>query len=457
MRAPEHDEKPREMEAAPAPAEPRTAKADGETPPTSQTDATEPALHKQVERYRPWYRRERRAAAGLVAISLGTIGASAGLFAWTASSGSPPVRLARDVAPPTLAPDPGAAVADEEVEAATALLAADDAIGEAVDRVPIADGAPAVRGVATAADGYSVIALWTDRVVWVSRDDGRSFRQELAAPEPLTAVAVGPDGRVYAARHGGRLGLLSPAGHTRWLDVDCDQVLAIATAPPAPGETASAATAPWLAVLGLHADSHTGAAAILWLSDDHGHTWRNLIAPHHGDVSNRLRVSPDGVIDLLTEDSDNSDSGENGAARLRHHRGHVDGRPFALAFAGDAPAPLGMGHDGLSWRLESKAGRMRLAAAGRAEGRADGPGTSAPVRNWDVRLAAGGVRTLAVADGHLLELGQGRPRVVTRRVPGRVDTLAVDGIGRAVATVGGSALRYSRRHGWRRLFEIPPR
>ncbi len=206
------------------------------------------------------------------------------------------------------------------------------------------------------------------------------------------------------------------------------------------------------------------------------------------------------MIDLLTEDSDGSENGDAGDAaaaestiatggrrgsvasgegRLRHYRGHVDGRPFALVFAGDAPAPLAMGHDGLSWRLEWKAGRMQLAAAGLASSGAAGliagharpddaatvvdtparatAATAAPVRNWDVRLAAGAGRTLAVTDGRLLELGGGRARVLTRRVPGRVDALAVDGIGRAVTTVGGSALRYSARHGWRRLFEIPPR
>jgi hypothetical protein len=424
-----------------------------------------PALHKQVERYRPWYRRERRAAAGLIVISMGTIGASAGLFTWTAGS-----RPARHVEEPSLDldaidkdPIPGRLA----TELSTARLAADDAIGEPVDRVPVADGAPAVRGLAAAADGYGVIAVWTDRVVWVSRDDGRSFRQELAAPGPVSAVAVGRDGRVYAARHG-RIGMLSPAGHTRWHDLDAGQVLAIAAAPPRELDPAAPAAPGWLAVLALHDDHAAGAAPLLWLSDDDGETWRSLIAPHHGDAANRIWVSPDGVIDLLTEDTDGSvgsDTDEDlfgaGAWRHRHYRARAEDYPLALVFAGDAPAPFAMGHDGLRWRLAWDGDQLQLAADQATAGAIVGPdravGGVVPVRNWDVRVAAGAHRTLAVADGRLLDLGRGAPRVVTRQVPGGVDTLAVDGIGRAVATVGGSALRYSPRHGWRRLFEIPPR
>ena len=429
-----------------------------------------PALHKQVERYRPWYRRERRAAAGLIIISMGTIGASAGLFTWSAGS-----RPARHVAEPSLdldAIEKDAIPGRLATELSTALLAADDAIGEPVDRVPAADGAPAVRGLAAAADAYGVIAVWTDRVVWVSRDDGRSFRQELAAPGPVSAVAVGRDGRVYAARHG-RIGMLSPAGHTHWHDLDAGQVLAIAAAPPREIDPAAPVTPGWLAVLALHDDQAAGAAPLLWLSDDDGETWRSLIAPHHGDAANRLWVSPDGVIDLLTEDADGSvgsdaDNGTEdlfgaGAWRHRHYRARAEDYPLALVFAGDAPAPFAMGHDGLRWRLAWDGDQLQLAAdhatreAGRIVGSDRAAGGVVPVRNWDVRVAAGGHRTLAVADGRLLDLGRGAPRVVTRKVPGRVDTLAVDGIGRAVATVGGSALRYSPRHGWRRLFEIPPR
>lgn len=79
------------MDAADRPGAADTAEAQTGPGPDAKADASastpgsggEPVLHRQVERYRPWYRRERRAAAGLIVISMGTIGASAGLFTWT--------------------------------------------------------------------------------------------------------------------------------------------------------------------------------------------------------------------------------------------------------------------------------------------------------------------------------------------------------------------------------------
>jgi hypothetical protein len=422
----------------------------------------ESPLEKAVEAYRPWYRRERRAAARLFAISLATIAASAGLIVWTLSSWPPASRAVRapDAPAPSAVPDPGQLDPEaDETEVPTARLASDDAIGQPIERerVPVT-GASQLRGVAAAADGYGVIAAWTDRVVWVSRDDGRSFQQRLAAPEPLTAVAVGPEGRVYAARHGGRVAVLSPAAHTRWLDIGCDEALAISAAPmPAPDD--AGARAPWLAVLGLHADSAEGAAPLLWLSGDHGRTWRALVAPHHGDAANRLRVSTDGVIDLVTEDSDTSVAADAGP-RFRHYTGHVDGRPFALRAGSDDTPLFGPDHDGQTWQVERRGHATRLALA---RGAVPTSHRSAPrslaglaVRNWDVRLAASRERTLAAADGNLVQLAPGRPRVLTHFMPDDASGgIAVDGLGRALATVGASVVRYSAPHGWRRLFEIP--
>jgi hypothetical protein len=401
----------------------------------------EVSLEKAVEPYRPWYRRERRAAARLIGMSVATILASAALFSWTMSPTSPvpvvvepaPAAIAIAKAPP--APEP-AVDGVPAGELPTALLAADDPIGPTVGRIPAREDAP-LRGVAAAADEFGVIAVWTDRVVWVSRDDGRSFRQELAAPEPLGAVAVGPDARVYAARLGGRLGILSPGGSASWVELGCDQVLAID------------ASAEWLAVLALHTDRSDGLSPIVWLSSDHGSTWRRLVAPTHGDTLNQIRVSTDGVIDLLALDSVLA---AGGAASLRHYTGHVDGRPFELSSSGDDPQPFGLDHDGRSWRLAGNDTQMRLTATGLPTVDA---ASSLRVRSWDIRLAANREHTVASADGQMVELGAGPPRTVARRVPGPIDSLALDGIGRIVATVGGKAVRYSTRHGWRSLFEIP--
>jgi hypothetical protein len=408
--------------------------------PATDQDAAPPEtpLQKQVDPYRPWYRREDRLAVRLVAISLAVIAASAGLFAWRVSSWT--WKLDDEPPPAATAPavEPMAGPLDDIPPAGeiTALLATDDPIGQPVDRLAPREGAPALRGVAAAADRYGVIAVWSDRVVWVSRDDGRSFHQELAAPEPLSAVAVGRDGRVYAARMGGKLGELTPDALTRWHRIGSDQILAID------------AGSPWLAVLGLHADRADGLSPVLWLSDDDGRSWRRLVPPHHGDADNQIRVNPDGVIDLLT-----ADGGVGEAGRLRHYAGHVDGRPFELRFAGDDPQPFGLGHDGRSWQLAGEGRRMRLSVAGRPA--ASTSGRPLAVRNWDLRVAASRERTMTVADGRLVEIGSIRPRILAENVPGAVDALAVDGLGRSVAVVGGAAVRHSTRHEWRLLFEIP--
>jgi hypothetical protein len=402
--------------------------------------ASNASLEKAVEPYRPWYRRERRAAARLFGMSVATILASAALLSWTMSPTSPAPVFVEPAPAPAIAkapPVPEPAVDGEPAgELPTALLAADDPIGPTVGRIPAREDA-LLRGVAAAPDELGVIAVWTDRVVWVSRDDGRSFHQELAAPEPLGAVAVGPDARVYAARLGGRLGILSPGGSTSWVELGCDQVLAIQ------------ASSEWLAVLALHTDRSDGLSPIVWLSSDHGGTWRRLVAPTHGDTLNQIRVSTDGVIDLLALDSVLA---AGGAASLRHYTGHVDGRPFELSSSGDDPQPFGLDHDGRSWRLAGNDSHMRLTATGLPTVDA---ASSLRVRSWDIRLAANREHTVASVDGQMVELGAGPPRTVARRVPGPIDSLALDGIGRIVATVGGKAVRYSTRHGWRSLFEIP--
>ena len=407
-------------------------------------DGPAPVLARQVERHRPWYQRERRAAAAVVACSVITIGASAALVQRT-FSGEPQVVVAR------AAPSGAADAVDDEApadplpvfvdEAPTALLAADDPVGEPVSRVPPPERAPSLRGVAASADQYGVIAAWTDRAVWVSRDDGRRFVQELAAPQPLTAVAVGADGRVPAARRGGHLGELTPAGATRWHDLGFAQILAIDAA------------SPWIAVLGLHDDAARGLAPILSIAE-RGASWRQLVVPHHGSVANQVRVSQGGVVDLLTLDPDDetatADDRGAVAGRMRHYRGHVDGRPFRLVATGDGSGPFGLGHDGQSWHLE---GGRAMHLAGTARLRA----TRLPLRGWNVLLAASGARTYALADGQVSALGKTAPRRVTRALPGHLDALAVDGLGRALATAGDAVLRHSARRGWRRLFTLPAR
>jgi hypothetical protein len=382
----------------------------------------EAGLERQVERYRPWYRRERHAAAALVGVSVATIAASAVLFGSTLSLGG---FAELDDAPTTLTNVELVGGTGEADESPTALLAADDPVGVPDERVPRPITGSAT-GVAAAVDEYGVIAAWTDRIVWVSRDDGRTFRQELAAPQPITAVAVGTQGRVYAARHGGQIQVLTPSGSTGRLAVRAEQVLALD------------ASSAWLAVLALHTDDQGGLAPLLWLSQDGGRSWRGLIVPSHGSAANLVRVGPTGVIDLLALDADT----EAGGGQLRHYTGHVDGRPFELAASREDPQPFGLDRMGQTWAVarEPDAATSRLVQAA----------------SWDVHLASSRDRTIAAADGRLLELDPEGAHIVAERLPGPIHGLAVDGLGRSLVLVGSAVFRHSSRHGWRRLFEIPP-
>ncbi|HLU68003.1 MAG TPA: hypothetical protein VKZ63_17085 [Kofleriaceae bacterium] len=317
-------------------------------------------------------------------------------------------------------------------EQPSATLAADDPIGRPATAPLESGGEPGWLGVAASPDARGVIAFWSEREVWVSRDDGRSFHQELAAPEPIGAVTVGLDGRVFAARHGGRLGMLTPGARTVWLELEFEQALALAQG------------GRWVALLCLHRDVRDGLAPLLWLSGDSGSTWRRLVVPEAGEFENQLRVSPDGTIDLLV-----SAAGELGAVS-RHHRGHVDGRPFSLVAEGAAPEPFGLTHDGRTARLALQGGggggdRMWLEPFEIA------------VRDWDLALGAGPDRTLVAADGLLLAGGgaAGALTVLDAALPGRIEQLTGDGIGRSLAIAGRLGLRHSALHGWRVLFERP--
>ena len=373
-----------------------------------------PALEREVEPAKPWLRRGRNQLV-IVAACLAVIAASAGLVWWKVSR----LTVALEI------PIQRDATMSEplEEELPTAALASDAAIGAPVTG-DIEDDPAGWRGVAASSDRFGVVALWSERELWVSRDDGITFRQQLAAAEPIGAAAVGVDGRVYLARHGGRLGMLTPSGRTVWARLDYDQALALGHG------------GVWTVLLVLSADRQDGLSPLLWISPDHGATWRRLVAPAAGDLDNALRVTADGTIDLLVRVTGDL------APRVRHYRGHVDGRPFAGVADTEDPHPFGLGHDGRMPRLTWTSDEVHLEPS------------HLRVHDWDVVLGAGPDRTVAVADGRLWNLNDSHPTALSNQVPGRVRALTADGIGRSLAIIGRVGLRYSGRHGWRRLFEL---
>ncbi len=383
-------------------------------PSPSNTHLDPPSLEREVEPTTRWIRRGRNQIA-IVAACLAVIAAS-GAVVWLRVAR---VWLAADPSPSTAAASPA-----DTIELPTAALASDDPVGPVVAG-DIADDTEGWRGVSASPDPFGVVALWDDRTLWVSRDDGRRFHQELAAPEPLGAVTVATDGAVIAARHGGRFGVLTPSGRTRWLRLDYDQALAVAHG------------GPWTVLLTMSADRRAGLVPMFWATADRGASWRRIIAPAAGDLDNRVRVAADGTIDLLVRATGDL------APRIRLYRGHVDGRPFSAVLDAEDPQPFGLGHDGAPARLVWSGRHARLEPS------------HLPVADWEVVIGEGSGGTLAVADRKLLALTSTGAETLSDRVPGRPTALTGDGIGRSLAIIGRVAVRHSALHGWRRLFELP--
>jgi len=398
--------------------------ADGAPPPAHLVP---PPLEREVEPAKPWLRRGRTQLA-IVAASLALIAASGGVV-W--------LRIA-DRSPLTSEPGPAADTsAPATDETPTAAVASDDPIGDPVTD-DVEDQPGGWLGVAAAADRFGVVAAWTDHTLWVSRDDGRTFRQELAAPEPIGAATVATDARVYVARHGGRFGILTPAGHTRWLRLDYEQALAI-------GHGGG-----WTVLLAMSQDRHAGLVPILWATEDAGTSWRRLVAPAAGDLDNQLKIGSNGTIDLLVRATDEL------GPRVRHYHGHVDGRPFAVELDAEDPQPFGLGHDGSAARLVWATRESTSATLVWDPGTASrGPSTGLAVTDWDVPVGAARDWSLAVADGRLLAFTGTHVQTLSAHVPGRVRGLTGDGIGRSLAIAGRLILRHSDGHGWRRLLEVP--
>jgi hypothetical protein len=376
------------------------------------------ALTREVQPVRSWRQRVPWRAIALGLCWMVSLAGVVGTLVWFAM----PWGGREDVA----AAVPAAAVPDEVPDA---VRASDEPIGEPVGEL-VPGAGDGWRGVAVAPDWYGVIALWTEREVWLSRDDGRTFAQVLAAPEPVAAAAVGGEARVWVARHGGRIGALSPGGRATWTDLGYDQALALAV------------SGARIALLALHRDRDAGLAPLLWTSEDHGHSWNAVVAPAHGDRGNLLRIAPDGAVDLLVRrTSEVCDA----AAHIEHYRGNAVTGRFLRIDAREEPQPFALSHDGRALALAWGEERSVVTPLG------------IEVHDWDLVAGSGPDRTLLVADGRLLELDAvNQIRAATQPLPGRPDALAGDALERTAAIIGRHAVRHSPVHGWRRLMAAPP-
>jgi len=322
--------------------------------------------------------------------------------------------------------------------------AVDDAIGEAIPidrnvRVEPADH-DHWRGVTTSTGPYAVVAVWSDAEIFVSRDDGRTFSQALAGPGEVAGTAFDEAGNLFAIRGRDLLGIQRPDGTVSWRSL------------PFSGATLAVATgAGWLGWLHLQEHEERGAFALVSLSYDQGTTWRHQVVPSHGNTENSLRIESDGTIRImgLSEDCHLQET--------ERHEGHVDGRAFReIAWPDDLAAGWGMGSHGWAYTIGTACdgaddgNDLRLCAIG--------PGPLPAVQatghlvDWDLRVATNERTTLASSGRLLLQLDANRSSLIDSNAPLALDHFAIDGIGRAVGSVGSTLVRWSPRHGWRVLF-----
>jgi hypothetical protein len=149
-----------------------------------------------------------------------------------------------------------------------------------------------------------VLAVWSERDVLASWNDGASFEPIVPSSSKLVGVDVGDDGTIFVIREDFTLVILHPDGRT------ITRTLAFRGRPLARGR--------WLVIAG-------GSPSI---SDDEGASWRQLEWQHGGD----LRVLSDGTIvahaDVTGEVC--GDKGCDGPTEL-DLESHLDGRPWTQA------------------------------------------------------------------------------------------------------------------------------
>lgn len=291
------------------------------------------------------------------------------------------------------------------------------------------------RGVAASPAAYGILATWSDTELFVSRDDGDTFNQALGGPGEVGGVVIDGAGVVYAVRDLNRLGVIDSCGVEHW------------RALPFSGDTLAMAVGhDYLGWLGLAHDRSDSASVVLAISSDGGHTWRTQTIAAHADRA-LLRMEAGGAVHMLLLEEDSA------SPTMRRLLANVDGRtPETMTWPTDFADAWGLGHDGWAYAVASECVEEHSAIC------AVGPTASSPLTStgmttaWDIIVNSNGTRTFAVSGDQLLRFDRDRITAEAQRIPVGVTTLAVDGLGRVVVSVGQHLMRLSPNHGWRVLF-----
>lgn len=433
------------------------------------------------------HRRQRAWTIGVTAI-VAVSGLSA-LAAWLGAMAIPPparsaVIVVETPAPPPVvvaAPPPEVAMASPPAAPAPAEVAAssvwadlgpcppavasgDRPVGTASVE-PAADGSDdgeSLVGAAVSAGRHGVLAVWTERSVSYSTDDGASFDDVLFGPGSVRSVAVDCHGRVYALRTSGGEAEADEEGAKATPRAPARTMLGVRAGSREAWRTIDffaddgdrgprlAAEAGVVALAGAVAGDDTDG--LLAVSRDGGATWRfdplEVGGSWEGLVA--VAVDPRGMVRVLSRWGD-CDAEHSTLTRFDPASGassKTDLEPYfrspaAIEGAGgwvygvDAPCAGVCGWAGEGPAAEFQPPRADWRPSGDAED--------------EVTLVSDGRTVYALAGGELARLRHGRARRVAAGVA-MERALAADGEGRILGvSAAGGLVRWSSRHGLRHL------
>ena len=333
------------------------------------------------------------------------------------------VTIQQTLAAPSASPSPnalGCPMIDHEDRAIGTPIRIEnpEELGESVTQVYAAAHAPQ-------------LALLHDAKVWISDDDGATFRRAFEG-HLVNSLAITGDGTIYA-QDGALLGVRAPGGKARWHQVP------VAT-PEYKNQIAVAADeVVWLAVDRVAT------------SRDRGQTWTALEDPDYAWEASAGRTflwkgslfQVDHYRDMCGID-DLSVYRLDGAHRVAHdvfHNEYQAGEPVLEASSDVDPT--------WTWRE-----RCRTDPVGELDRCTKRDATRSQLLQAATLLPAEGARTLAVYEHSVIELCGSGARQIYRTFPfERID--AVDDAGRLLVVRKDTLLRWSPLHGWRRLYALP--
>ena len=315
--------------------------------------------------------------------------------------------------------------------------ASDDALGTAWHRGAALTADSSWLGVAASPGPYGVLATWSERELYISRDDGVNFRQVLGGPGAIGGATIDASGALYLVRDQRRLGIETETGAVLWRSL------------PFAGDTlALTSGGGFLGWLGLAHDTGRSSSVVLAVSADRGQTWRTQTVAEHIDRA-LMHIEEDGTIQLLTLVEHAS------APTMRRLRGHADGRSLqALPWPTDFADAWGLGHGGWAYAIASECATDISDVCAMGPEMSDRLAPTGLKTSWDLLMHTSGEHTLAVSGERLLRADGDRMAVVASDIPAGISALATDGIGRALVTVGPQLVRWSPRHGWRVLHRL---